>query len=231
MSSAEGVDIFEEGPTPRAPGKSRRTIIVAIIAIVIAVVLISAAVFYITRDTDMDGYADIMDAFPLNSEEWRDSDGDGHGDNSDKFPHDKSLSFKSVVLYSSNEFLEAGMHHVYICGSELAEPQITCELPLAVKYIEMSWNSTKSIKVIVPLDYDQLLQYPPDPNIEANCSDFNETVDCVESSSMTGRLYDVQNLFDNLVMYFFVVNLHDEEISGSNPTNDLHYDFTIYALG
>jgi hypothetical protein len=40
------------------------------------------------RDDDNDGYADELDAFPLNAGEWLDSDGDGIGNNSDAFPTD-----------------------------------------------------------------------------------------------------------------------------------------------
>ena len=32
-------------------------------------------------DSDLDGYADLDDAFPNDSEQWEDSDGDGYGDN------------------------------------------------------------------------------------------------------------------------------------------------------
>lgn len=39
-------------------------------------------------DTDGDGYADDVDAFPNDPTEWKDSDGDGVGDNSDAFPYD-----------------------------------------------------------------------------------------------------------------------------------------------
>ena len=39
--------------------------------------------YYGCRDSDDDGYADEIDAFPLNSSEWEDSDGDNIGDNSD----------------------------------------------------------------------------------------------------------------------------------------------------
>jgi hypothetical protein len=42
----------------------------------------------IVKDTDGDGYNDTVDAFPLDSTEWKDSDGDGVGDNSDAFPFD-----------------------------------------------------------------------------------------------------------------------------------------------
>ena len=38
-------------------------------------------------DTDVDGYNDNIDAFPLNSAEWLDSDGDGIGDNFDPTPY------------------------------------------------------------------------------------------------------------------------------------------------
>ena len=38
-------------------------------------------------DTDGDGYADSIDALPLDSNEWKDTDGDGRGDNSDILPN------------------------------------------------------------------------------------------------------------------------------------------------
>ena len=42
----------------------------------------------IPTDTDLDGYCNAIDAFPLDPNEWEDSDGDGIGDNSDIFPED-----------------------------------------------------------------------------------------------------------------------------------------------
>ncbi len=42
------------------------------------------------KDSDGDGFADGMDAFPFDAKEWRDSDGDGVGDNGDKFPDEPS---------------------------------------------------------------------------------------------------------------------------------------------
>ena len=41
-------------------------------------------------DTDSDGYGDNSDAFPNDASEWLDTDGDGYGDNSDAFPTDAS---------------------------------------------------------------------------------------------------------------------------------------------
>jgi hypothetical protein len=40
-------------------------------------------------DSDGDGYADNVDAFPNDSKEWADRDEDGHGDNGDLFPDNK----------------------------------------------------------------------------------------------------------------------------------------------
>jgi hypothetical protein len=39
--------------------------------------------YYGCRDSDGDGYADDIDAFPFTAEEWEDTDGDGIGDNGD----------------------------------------------------------------------------------------------------------------------------------------------------
>ena len=39
-------------------------------------------------DSDGDGSADCVDAFPNDPDEWADSDGDGTGDNSDGCPND-----------------------------------------------------------------------------------------------------------------------------------------------
>lgn len=39
-------------------------------------------------DSDEDGHADAVDAFPTDRTEWRDGDGDGRGDNGDMFPTD-----------------------------------------------------------------------------------------------------------------------------------------------
>jgi hypothetical protein len=41
-------------------------------------------------DSDDDGIADSVDAFPHDASEWQDSDDDNHGDNSDAFPNDAS---------------------------------------------------------------------------------------------------------------------------------------------
>ena len=51
--------------------------------------------FTAPADTDGDGWADDIDAFPLDSSQWLDSDGDGYGDNitgnnSDNFPLDNT---------------------------------------------------------------------------------------------------------------------------------------------
>lgn len=43
-----------------------------------------------TLDTDGDGVADYLDAFPDDPAEWADSDGDGTGDNADQCPNDPS---------------------------------------------------------------------------------------------------------------------------------------------
>ena len=43
---------------------------------------------YVAIDTDGDGIADELDAFPNDPNEWIDSDGDGVGDNGDAFPND-----------------------------------------------------------------------------------------------------------------------------------------------
>ena len=41
-------------------------------------------------DSDQDGYNDLIDAFPLDSEEWEDSDGDGVPNKQDAYPDDPS---------------------------------------------------------------------------------------------------------------------------------------------
>ena len=51
-------------------------------------------------DDDNDTYADLDDAFPLDSSEWLDSDNDGVGDNSDAYPDDatrSSLEFSEAL--------------------------------------------------------------------------------------------------------------------------------------
>jgi len=47
------------------------------------------------NDADSDGVGDNSDAFPLNSMEWLDSDMDGVGDNADAFPHDANETIDS----------------------------------------------------------------------------------------------------------------------------------------
>jgi parallel beta-helix repeat protein len=42
----------------------------------------------IFKDSDGDGFADEIDGFPYDPDEWEDSDGDGFGDRFDAFPHD-----------------------------------------------------------------------------------------------------------------------------------------------
>ena len=46
-------------------------------------------------DSDGDGYADIIDAFPDDPTEHIDSDGDGVGDNADAFPNDVTETMDS----------------------------------------------------------------------------------------------------------------------------------------
>ena len=42
-------------------------------------------------DTDLDGYNDSIDVFPLDSTEYIDTDGDGIGNNTDACPEDKEV--------------------------------------------------------------------------------------------------------------------------------------------
>ena len=53
---------------------------------------------YDWQDTDVDGYVDYDDAFPLDVGEWNDTDGDGVGDNSDYYPLDESRSEREYPL-------------------------------------------------------------------------------------------------------------------------------------
>jgi hypothetical protein len=45
---------------------------------------------YLDPDDDNDGYADEVDVFPFDPNEWSDTDEDGVGDNADAFPNDPS---------------------------------------------------------------------------------------------------------------------------------------------
>jgi preprotein translocase subunit SecG len=48
--------------------------------------------FYGCRDTDGDGYADVLDAFPNDVDDYRDIDGDGIGDSKDACPNQSGTS-------------------------------------------------------------------------------------------------------------------------------------------
>jgi serine protease len=53
-----------------------------------AALVLDAVTDQLVPDSDGDGVADDLDAFPNDPTEWEDSDGDGRGDNSDIFPDD-----------------------------------------------------------------------------------------------------------------------------------------------
>ncbi|GEM_PF-2397865 len=63
---------------------------VAVVFTLIIVVLLSPSMSLLAsiRDSDGDGYADSLDQFPDDADEWTDLDGDGVGDNSDAFAQD-----------------------------------------------------------------------------------------------------------------------------------------------
>lgn len=50
---------------------------------------------FIAVDTDGDGFADFIDVFPNDPNEWVDTDGDGVGDNGDAFPNDPTETLDS----------------------------------------------------------------------------------------------------------------------------------------
>ena len=49
-------------------------------------------------DTDNDGWADLIDAFPMNSKEYKDSDGDGVGDNSDALLYVSQIQTSGQII-------------------------------------------------------------------------------------------------------------------------------------
>ena len=77
------------------------------------------------KDTDGDGFLDLIDAFPANPLEWNDSDGDGMGDNYedlyglDPFFDDASDDIDGDRFTNLRE---------YICGTDPTDPDDYCQI-------------------------------------------------------------------------------------------------------
>ncbi len=80
--------------TPGPPKKKPLWLVgvaaVVVVVIVLLAVMMNPAISPIpgVKDSDGDGYADDVDEFPDDPDEWKDTDGDGYGDNGDVFPTD-----------------------------------------------------------------------------------------------------------------------------------------------
>ena len=83
----------------------------------------------LSLDTDKDGWADSIDAFPRNSQEYKDSDGDGVGDNSDPLPNNSLIQTSGqigvgivglVVLSSLTVFSGLSIYGNFIVVNKIA---------------------------------------------------------------------------------------------------------------
>lgn len=85
--------------------KTTRYLITAVSVVVITLALIfgyilnpSISPIASIHDADGDGYADNVDAFLNDPNEWKDTDGDGVGDNSDYYPNDSTRGVQEYVI-------------------------------------------------------------------------------------------------------------------------------------
>ena len=100
-------------------------------------------------DSDGDGYADDVDAFPKDSSEWKDSDKDGWGDNSDDFPMDSNLHVIDRMFIIKEGF-----------GGSIFPVNITTQgivgygakVESDVKYVELSWEITSPTRGSLSLE-------------------------------------------------------------------------------
>lgn len=72
-----------------------------------------------SKDSDYDGVADTLDAFPLDPAEWLDTDGDGIGNNADLDDDNDTLSDAFETAVGRNPIVEdykvdAGWAHVCV---------------------------------------------------------------------------------------------------------------------
>ena len=67
-------------------------------------------------DSDNDGYNDLIDAFPLDSQEWEDSDGDGVPNKLDAYPEDPTQS-KAEADDSGSGFLIYTLVAILVLGA------------------------------------------------------------------------------------------------------------------
>tara|TARA_Y100000589_G_scaffold309524_1_gene327123 strand:- start:112 stop:804 length:693 start_codon:yes stop_codon:yes gene_type:complete len=70
-------------------------------------VVVQNAIEIIEIDSDGDGIADSLDAFPNDASETTDTDGDGVGDNSDAYPNDETRSAESSSILGTTTYLIA----------------------------------------------------------------------------------------------------------------------------
>ena len=70
-------------------------------------IVVRNSIEIIEIDSDGDGIADSLDAFPNDASETTDTDGDGVGDNSDAYPNDETRSAESSSILGTTTYLIA----------------------------------------------------------------------------------------------------------------------------
>jgi len=103
-------------------------------------------------DSDGDGYADSIDAFPLEATQWDDSDGDGFGDNNgdgalnaDRWPNDAEQNIAEITMDCSPDKLTENI-------SDIGEFAVVCILTNpgnVILIITVEWTVPKG--VIAPI--------------------------------------------------------------------------------
>jgi hypothetical protein len=96
-------------------------------------------------DTDDDGYANKVDRFPYDPNEWNDTDLDGVGDNSDYFPSDAKSSVRLTVAHTSwsQNPDTGGKTQVYV--------------PPDADYLTWSYSADQPIDFTITNSYNELV--------------------------------------------------------------------------